>query len=58
MFRTNITIPTAVIYVKSHGIAYREIFRITWDFYVYLLLQKHLIHGVKYYVKHWTLARV
>lgn len=34
MFRTNITIPTAVIYVKCHGIAYREIYRITWDFYV------------------------
>lgn len=34
MFRTNITIPSAGLYVKSHGIAYREIYRITWDFYV------------------------
>lgn len=33
MFRTNIIL-TAVTYVKSYGIAYREIYRITWDFYV------------------------
>lgn len=45
MFRTNIIL-TAVTYVKSYGIAYREIIVLHEIFM--LLLQKRLIHGVKY----------